>query len=132
MADEAPMTKPPATDETGVALEGGYPHNHRLRAEALAKDGKTSDPSGAVSDDLIKDAGERLERDAKAAADAERAATTDLRKMTTAQLVETATGEGVDLSAANTNPERVSAIEAHRKAASEGKTAGDAGKGEGA
>lgn len=65
-------TQPPKVDaETGIAMagEGGkYPLNHRLRAEALSKAGRKSDPDGLIDDALIVDAGERLAADAKAAA----------------------------------------------------------------
>lgn len=80
VAAEGPATAPEDTDadrvtngpstepETGVALDGDYPLNHRLRAEALAAEGKSEDPGGLVSPELIADAGERMER-AKAAED---------------------------------------------------------------
>ena len=121
MADEKPTeTAPPATDpETGVAMDGDFPHNHRLRAEALAKAGKDSDPDGLVSDDLIADASARLERNAaamKAAEDEAKRRATELRRMTTEQLEATALEEGVDLSGASTNLRRAELIEAHRNA----------------
>lgn len=119
MADEKPIeTAPPAMNaETGVAMDGDYPHNHRLRAEALSRAGKEADPDGLVSDDVIADAGKRMEAADKAAkqaeADAKRRAT-ELRRMTTEQLEETAIEEGVDLSSAKTNGDRADLIEAAR------------------
>jgi hypothetical protein len=81
MADEAAATTVPApeavsadwqpqqTDDSGVFLSGELPTNHRLRAEALAKARRKSDPDGLISDDLIADAADRLrnEREAEAA-----------------------------------------------------------------
>lgn len=46
--------------ETGVAFDGDYPANARLRAEALAADGKASDPTGIVSDELIAATADRV------------------------------------------------------------------------
>lgn len=58
---EAETTQPPAVEkETGIALEGDYPHNHRLRAEALAKEGKDEDPGGIISKEIIAATAERL------------------------------------------------------------------------
>lgn len=70
--DEALDTRPPVVDEaTGVHMagaEGKYPLNHRLRAEAMAAEGVTTDPDGLIGDDVIADAAKRLKADAKAAA----------------------------------------------------------------
>lgn len=67
-------TKPPLTAKDGTAMNGLYPLNNRLRAEALANEGKTEDPDGIIEPDVIASTGERLEREAKAAKDAEDAA----------------------------------------------------------
>jgi len=72
---------PPATNEEGHALEGEYPHNRRLRAEALAKAGKTTDPDGIVTDELIAETADRLEREDRAAEE-EAAASTPTMDMT--------------------------------------------------
>ena len=52
--------QPPKVTEAGVAIYGEYPANHRLRAEALAADGKDEDPDGIVAPELIADAGKRM------------------------------------------------------------------------
>jgi len=76
MADDTPQTQPPAVDEaTGFALQGGFPLNARLRAEALADAGKTTDPEGLVDEDLIASTGERLIAERADAAKAEADAT---------------------------------------------------------
>lgn len=72
-ATDAPEWSPPVHDEkTNVAMQGGYPLNFRLRAEALAADGKATDPESLIEDDLIADAAGRLEREKKAADEAAR------------------------------------------------------------
>jgi len=48
---------------TGFAITGDYPTNGRLRAEALARDGVTTDEGGIVSDDLIAATKDRLDRE---------------------------------------------------------------------
>ena len=68
---DEPESNPPAMDENGVAMDGEYPANIRLRAEALAREGVTTDPGGLVDDDTIGDAANRLaheDADARAAA----------------------------------------------------------------
>lgn len=72
--DNIDASKPPAVREgDGVAMNGSYPHNHRLRAEALVKAGRKSDPDKLITDELIEDTKTRLaaqtKADAKAAAD---------------------------------------------------------------
>lgn len=69
MADKTETeTLPPAMDaETGVAMDGEFPHNHRLRAEAMAAAGVETDEAGLISDELIADAKERLAREKAAA-----------------------------------------------------------------
>jgi len=64
-------TEAPRTDEAGVAMDGDYPANHRLRAEALAADNKVEDPDNIVSPELIADAADRVEAEEKARKDAE-------------------------------------------------------------
>jgi len=111
MADDAPEWSPPKLDEkTGVALHGDYPVNSRLRAEALASDGKAEDPDGLVSRELIEDAGKRLAADREAEAEARRISP----RMTVADLEAIAAAEGADLSDASNNEERVAAIQANR------------------
>lgn len=57
----APGWSPPKSDpETGVALYGDLPLNHRLRAEALADAGASEDPDGLILPELIEDARTRL------------------------------------------------------------------------
>lgn len=78
--DEKNETAPPAIDpDTGVALVGGYPLNHRLRAEALAQDGKAEDPDGVVSPELIADASARMKRDAQAEVNAQAKADVEVK-----------------------------------------------------
>ena len=72
MADDTPQTLPPAVDEaTGFAMQGGFPLNARLRAEALADAGKTTDPEGLIGDDLIALTAERLDAERADAAKVE-------------------------------------------------------------
>lgn len=70
--DEAQDTRPPVVDAaTGVHMagaDGKYPLNHRLRAEAMAADGVTTDPDGLIGDDVIADAAKRLKAEPKAEA----------------------------------------------------------------
>lgn len=69
------VTLPPAMDaETGVAMDGEFPHNHRLRAEAMARAGVETDEAGVITDELIAETVERLKRDDAAAAKADAAA----------------------------------------------------------
>lgn len=117
--DEVETTAPPRRHEkTGVAMDGDYPHNHRLRAEALARDEKTEDPDGIISPELIADAKARLERAEEArqrAEEAEREAHPPVNaRMPVADLEAIAGREGVDLSGAANNDDRVALIEAHR------------------
>lgn len=63
-------TEAPKTAKDGVAMNGRYPVNHRLRAEALAAADKAEDPDGIVSKEAISGAGKRLARKAKAEAKA--------------------------------------------------------------
>ncbi len=57
-----------AEDGTFLAGKAQLPANHRLRAEALAGAGKTTDPDGIISDELISATAERLEAEVKDAA----------------------------------------------------------------
>jgi hypothetical protein len=98
--------------EQGFAIDGGLPVNHRLRAEALAKAGRDTDPAGAITPEAIAAAGERLAAEAKdEAADAPPAVKPS---MPVADLKDIADREGVDLSDATNNDQRVAAIEAAR------------------
>lgn len=70
-AAEAPKDwQPQQVDEAGVYLAGesGLPVNHRLRAEALAKARRKSDPDGIITDELIADTADRLRAEREAAA----------------------------------------------------------------
>jgi len=67
MADEPTTTQPPALQEgTGFTMHGLYPLNHRLRAQAIAKARRKSDPDGLISDDEIAAASDQLARDREA------------------------------------------------------------------
>jgi hypothetical protein len=101
--------EPPAVEpESGIAIDGdGLPVNHRLRAERLADAGKDSDPGGVISDELIADAKERLERERKARPPV-------AANMKVADLERIAKREDIDLSSASNNAERVALIEAAR------------------
>jgi hypothetical protein len=69
MADEKDdLTQAPALDDNGHELDGEHslPINHRLRAEALAKKGRKSDPGELISDELIAETRERLDAEKKA------------------------------------------------------------------
>lgn len=106
--------------ESGVYHEGEYPHNHRLRAEALSKDGKAEDPDGIVDADMIKGAGERLAAQAKAEEEAEAArlaAFPPVRANMRTEDLERIAAESdppIDLTAAKNNADRVRLIEAAR------------------
>lgn len=114
---EVVETAPPAQDpETGVALAGGYPVNHRLRAEALFKAGKEEDPDAIVSNELIADAGARLKADEAAEAARRPAVSTT---MTREALDKIASDEGLDPSAYSTKDDVVAAIEAKRASGTE-------------
>lgn len=66
-------TAPPiVAEETGVAMHGKYPLNHRLRAEALAKAGRKSDPDDLITDSVIEATRDRIDQE-KAAAEREAA-----------------------------------------------------------
>jgi len=61
--------KPAEPGKDGVYTdEHQLPLNHRLRAEALAKAGKTKDPGGQVTAELIAATAARLEAEAAAKA----------------------------------------------------------------
>lgn len=94
--------------ETGIAIDGhGLPINHRLRAERLADDDANEDPAGLITSEHIADARERLDR--------EREATPLVHaNMKVKELERIAKREGVDLSTAKNNDDRVALIEAAR------------------
>lgn len=54
------VTAPPKTDDAGIVQHGGYPLNHRMRAEAMARAGVTTDEMGLIDDDLIAETVDRL------------------------------------------------------------------------
>ena len=110
---------PKLEPETGIALDGhGLPINHRLRAERLADSGKDEDPAGEISPEHIADAKGRLAAQAKAdaaRAKAEEAANPPVHAhMKTADLERIAKKQGIELSSATNNEERVALIEAAR------------------
>lgn len=82
----------------GVHLAGKaeLPANHRLRAEALVERKEAKDPDGIVTDELIVDTAERLEREATAAAEAAAAEKKAARQHTEEQAGES----GADAAAA--------------------------------
>ncbi len=51
---------PQAANEDGIYMTGDYPTNHRLRAEALSKARRKSDPDGIIDEDLIASTSDRL------------------------------------------------------------------------
>lgn len=111
----------------GFAIADGYPANHRLRAEALAKAGKDADPAGHITSDLIAATKDRLEAeaaDAKAAEAAENDAATAearrLRSMKVDDLRQLAANEQVAVEGDANKSTIVDAIEAARAARNEG------------
>jgi len=99
---------PPQSDDNGFAIDGdGLPLNLRLRAAALAEAGKTEDPAGSVTPEAIASTGERL-----AAYDKAFPSVSPSSK--TADLERIAKAEGIDISTAANNEERVAAIVAAR------------------
>jgi hypothetical protein len=62
-----------ARQAEGFAIEGLYPANLRLRAEALSIAGKTEDPDKIIGADMIASTGERLAAEAREAAAREKA-----------------------------------------------------------
>lgn len=99
---------PPRTDEQGVALDGhGLPLNLRLRAAALSDKGLEEDPVGSVDAETIKAEGARL-----AAFDKQFPQVSANSKV--ADLEKVAKAEGVDISRAAKNEERVALIRAAR------------------
>ncbi|MBA3668432.1 MAG: hypothetical protein H0W65_12060 [Sphingomonas sp.] len=121
VAPEVAEHGPPSIEaDTGIALDGDYPVNHRLRAERLVAEGKTSDPGGVIDDELIADTATRMEGDKRAEAERlanEEAAFPPVRSnMKTADLETIATAHGIDISSAENNQARVDMIEAARAA----------------
>lgn len=118
--DGKPEWSPPQFEaETGIAIDGdGLPVNHRLRAERLSDAGDEQDPGGMIAPDLIADAGQRLEAqraaDDKALAAAEAANPPVNTNMTVAAIEKVAKRQGIDISTAANNDERVAMIEAAR------------------
>src|SRR5215213_4226322 len=120
-APEEPEFSPPAIEaDTGIALDGEYPINHRLRAERLVRKGEESDPDGVISDELVANTKGRLEAEDRAAevlkAEEEERNPPVRANMKTADLDKIAEAQGIDLSAAANNEDRVSLIEAARAA----------------
>lgn len=120
-APEAAEHGPPMIEaDTGIALDGDYPVNHRLRAERLVAEGKTSDPGGVIGDELIADTATRMEGDKRAEAErlaAEEEANPPVNSnMRIADLEKIATAQGIDISSASNNEQRVEMIDAARSA----------------
>jgi hypothetical protein len=110
MGDENPPEdwSPPQVNEQGFAVDGdGLPLNLRLRAAALADAGRDEDPSGSVSAETIKAEAERL-------AAYDKAFPTISSSSKTADLERIAKAEGVDISSAANNDERIAIIRAAR------------------
>lgn len=107
-------TEAPRTDGAGVTMDGDYPANHRLRAEALAADGKSEDPLGYVSPELIADAGARVAAETKAREDAEAdaARNTPSKRWTIDQLTAEAGRRNVDVTGLTDKAAILAAIEA--------------------
>ena len=121
MAEEsATVTQPPIhQQETGIAMAGNYPLNHRLRAEALVADGKETDPDKMVDDATIADTKARLQAEqdeAKAKAEADAAASRELHAMKKDDLISTAEQEGVQHDPSAPKADIVQAIEQSRAA----------------
>lgn len=60
---EAPAPKdwaPATVTQDGVHLHGEFPVNHRLRAEAIVKKGRKTDPDGLITEDFIAETAKRL------------------------------------------------------------------------
>jgi hypothetical protein len=118
--DRDETTAPPAMTEDGVALHNDYPVNHRLRAEALADAGETTDPDALISDELIAATKDRLDREraeaerlAEAAAKAPPAVSERMKIETLTRIAEE---EGVQIGTDADRPAIVAAIEADRLA----------------
>lgn len=104
----------------GFGIADGLPVNHALRAEALARLGKTEDPAGHITPEFIAAAKET--RDALAD-DVENAATAEarkLRRMNLDALRALALDEVVPLPEDATKAQIVEAIETARAARNEG------------
>lgn len=120
---DAPM-QPPRQTETGVAMiateNGEYPANHRLRAEAMARAGVTTDKDELISDELIASTKERLEREdaeAKRVEEEERKAHPPVRaNMRRDDALAIAEAETVVVNDGDTVPTIVGNIEAARAA----------------
>lgn len=112
------MPEPEQTAEPanvyGVAMLGDYPLNFRLRAEAMAAAGVTTDPDGAISDDLIASTVERLAVQTRAAVRPAVNARMGIDKLRTI-----AAAEGVSIDAEASRDDIVFSIEAARGAANQ-------------
>jgi hypothetical protein len=110
MGDEGELDDwhPPRVDDQGFALDGhGLPVNLRLRAAALVDEGRDEDPEGHIDAERLE-----AERVRLAAYDKDYPSVSANSK--TADLEKVAKAEGVDLTAATNNAERVAAITAAR------------------
>lgn len=119
MADDTPQTLPPAIDEaTGFALQGGYPVNARLRAEALADAGQTTDPEALIDDNLITSTAERLEAERADAQKAQADATPSM-DWTKERLLDEAARLNIPVEGSATKAQILEAINAGQPASTE-------------
>lgn len=108
--------------DAGFGVVEGWPANHRLRAEAILKEGLSSDPTGAVTDEFIASTKERLAAEAKDAAsnpvpEGPPVVKASMRKDALADI---ARAEGVAIEEGDTNQQMVDKITAARAAKNEG------------
>lgn len=107
----------------GFAIADGLPANYGLRAEALARLGKSEDVTGYVTPQLIAEAKARLERlasEAKAAEEAAAKEKAELGRMKVEDLRDLAEKESIAVPADADKPKLVDTIIAARAARSEG------------
>jgi hypothetical protein len=107
-----------ALQEQGFGIQEGLPANHRLRAEVLAKLGKTEDATGYVSPELIADAAARL--DAEKAEEEKAEATAPSMKWSRDDLAAEAARLNIELDASDTKATILAKIEAAPAAQQEG------------
>lgn len=124
-AEAAPALAPAVAElaDQGFAIQGAFPANHRLRAEALVAAGLASDPDGIVADDLVTDARDRIAADAaelEARQDAERKDANQFKGARLPKLVELAAAEGAALTNAEDRDQVIADILAARAAHNEG------------
>jgi hypothetical protein len=124
-AEAAPALAPDVAElaDQGFAIQGQFPANHRLRAEALVAANLTSDPDGIIPDDLVTDARDRIAADAAALKEqqaAERKDAGEFKGVKLPKLVELANAEGIALTAPDDRDAVIVDIVAARAARNEG------------